>query len=353
MNSASFSAIRRLLREWYEIHARDLPWRHTRDPYKIWLSETILQQTRVIQGLPYYHKFIRRFPDVFGLAEADEEEIKKMWEGLGYYRRADYLHKTADIIARERKGQFPSDPASLRKLPGIGPYTAAAIASFAFNYPIAVIDANVSRVLARLSGEFTPVNTPQGQKKLNRLAQELLDRNNPALFNQSLMEFGALQCVPRNPDCTVCPLRDFCFARRHALTDKLPAKEPKKPLKHRYIHYLISLRNNRLAIRKRTGKDIWRGLYEFPGKEVSAPLTPSESGELLRRTLQLRNMPVRLTRVEHTLTHRKLHLTFWTTDEYLPDEKYVPVEQISRLAFPSVLRKILAEWINIPNFEAE
>lgn len=351
MKPAHYPQIRRLLSAWYDDRARDLPWRRTRDPYRIWLSEIILQQTRVEQGLPYYEKFIRRFPDIRALAQAHADEIKKLWEGLGYYRRADNMHATAKIIAEQYGGRFPASPEALKKLPGIGDYTAAAVASFAFDIPVAVTDGNVMRVLSRLSGWDAPVNTPAGQKIFRELAEELLDKNNPAKFNQSLMEFGALQCVPRNPRCEICPLQDFCAAYQTGNVNRLPVKKTKKPLRKRYFYYFLSEKDGKVAVRQRTADDIWRGLYEFPGWESDRPLSVAEMQDRATRSgIRLRTeRPFQS--VRRTLTHQRLTLEFWETEGALPAAEYVDFKTLSSLPFPVALRKILDDWINMPNFE--
>ena len=266
----------KLLR-WYARNKRILPWRDTNDPYKIWLSEIILQQTRVNQGLAYYEKFIAAFPDVFSLAKAPAKEIFKLWQGLGYYNRAENLMKTAKRIVTDFQGHFPEDFKTLKTLPGIGDYTAAAIASLAFHQPHAVVDGNVYRVLSRIFGIETPINTARGKKEFTALAHELLAGNPPAAFNQALMEFGALFCVPKNPSCDTCPFQEQCFARMSGRISGFPVKAKKAAPGHRhYCYFVLQVRQNGKSfyyLKKRTGRDIWRNLYDFPALETAQPLS--------------------------------------------------------------------------------
>ena len=249
---------------WYSLNKRDLPWRNTKSAYNIWLSEIILQQTRVAQGLNYYLKFTSHYPSVTALAEATEEEILKDWQGLGYYSRARNLYNTAKFIKENHNGQFPSSYNEIRSLKGIGDYTAAAIASFAFNLPYAVVDGNVYRVLSRLFGIETPIDSTVGKKEFAQLAQHLLPKDLPAEYNQAIMEFGALQCVPKSPNCETCPLIDSCVAFRNNQVELLPIKEKKLKQKKRYLNYLIIESEDELLINKRDSKGIWQNLYDLP-----------------------------------------------------------------------------------------
>ena len=302
--------------DWYEAHHRDLPWRQTNDPYLIWISEVILQQTRVAQGLDYYLRFTRRFPDVRSLAEAGEDEVMKYWQGLGYYSRARHLHEAARQIVARFGGQFPSAWEDIRSLSGIGDYTAAAIGSFAFGQPWATVDGNVYRVLARLFDVDLPIDSGAGRRYFTNLAQALLDKERPAAFNQAMMEFGALQCVPRGPDCAHCPLGDKCLARARGRVDALPVKEGKKAPLPRYFNYLDIRQGDTLLLAKRAGKDIWRNLYEFPLVETPAPV----SWEQLLQTDACHAMldgagqitlERRLELPKHVLTHRVIHAVFY------------------------------------------
>ena len=248
---------------WYQAHHRALPWRETKDPYKIWLSEIILQQTRVAQGLPYYERFVAAFPSVKLLAEADEQKVLRLWQGLGYYSRARNLHACAKMIVREFNGRFPDTYAALTKLPGVGPYTAAAIASFAFGENVAVVDGNVFRVLARLFGMNVNIASPEGKKVFTAKANELIDAAHPDLFNQSIMEFGAIHCTPVAPQCEGCVFSKTCVANLRGLQKDLPVKEKKLTIRKRYFYYVSIRYKNKWLLKKREGKDIWHGLYDF------------------------------------------------------------------------------------------
>lgn len=250
--------------QWYQTHKRDLPWRDIVDPYKIWISEIILQQTRVNQGLDYYHRFIERFPDVTSLATASEDEVLKYWQGLGYYSRARNLHKAARQIVSKYNGQFPNTYEEVIQLAGIGEYTAAAICSFAYNLPFAVVDGNVFRVLSRLFGVDTPIDSTAGKKVFKQLAQEILDKTQPGLHNQAIMEFGALQCVPVSPACNECPLVNKCIAYSENQVSALPVKRQKTQTKERFFNYLFIKSGNQTWLQKRTQNDIWKNLFEFP-----------------------------------------------------------------------------------------
>ncbi len=261
----------RLLQWNQEQNDRKMPWKGEKDPYKIWLSEIILQQTRVEQGLQYYQRFISSFPGIKQLAEAPDTTVFKLWEGLGYYSRCRNLLATARFIASEKKGKFPDTYEDIKALKGIGPYTAAAISSFAFDLPHAVVDGNVFRVLARYFGIHKPIDSTAGKKTFTALAEELLDRQQPGIYNQAIMDFGAVVCKPAAPRCPECPLKDQCHAFLHQEVFLLPVKEKKTRIRHRWFYYLIPEAGSRLPIRERTGKDIWQHLYEFPFIETDGP----------------------------------------------------------------------------------
>ena len=250
---------------WYLQNRRELPWRKTKNPYFIWLSEIMLQQTRVAQGMAYYLKFTSTFPTVFDLAKADESTVLKMWQGLGYYSRARNLHFSAKLIANEFNGEFPSTFSEIIKLKGIGDYTASAIASICFDEPTAVVDGNVYRVLSRYFGIKTPINSSAGIKEFKLLAQSLIDKNKAGTFNQAIMDFGALHCKPQNPLCDTCPFSDSCYALEKKLTKELPVKAKKIKVRKRYFNFLvIKTKNNSTILSERKGKGIWQGLYQFP-----------------------------------------------------------------------------------------
>jgi len=249
---------------WYTINKRDLPWRRTNDPYAIWLSEIILQQTRIDQGLSYYLRFIKKYPTIADFARADEDDILKLWQGLGYYSRARNMHSAARTIVQEYQGKFPSGYHDLLKLKGIGEYTAAAIASISGGQPHAVVDGNVYRVLSRLFGITTPIDSNTGKKEFTKLANTLMPPGNPGEYNQALMEFGALFCTPKNPDCPGCIFNNRCTACHTSMVNKLPVKSGKQKIRTRYFNYLIIQNNETTYMKKRTGNDIWKNLYEFP-----------------------------------------------------------------------------------------
>jgi A/G-specific adenine glycosylase len=257
------------LKHWYDEKKRDLPWRNTTDPYKIWLAEIILQQTRVNQGIDYYHKFITQYPNIELLAKASLDDILKNWQGLGYYTRARNLYKAAQQIYYHLNGQFPDNYKDLLDLQGVGEYTAAAIASFAYNEAVAVVDGNVQRVLSRIYGIYTPVNSNKGKIEFRDLAEEILDNNYPAKHNQAMMEFGAIHCTPQNPDCQNCPFINTCHAFNNNEIKNLPVKKRNKGKRTRYFNYLFIKNENKVYLEKRTKKDIWNGLYQFPMIETS------------------------------------------------------------------------------------
>lgn len=240
-----------------------MPWKGEKDPYKIWLSEIILQQTRVEQGWEYYQRFTRKYPSVFDLAKADDTEVFRLWQGLGYYNRCKNMLDAARKIARENNGRFPAEYEQILALPGVGKYTAAAISSFAYGLPFAVVDGNVQRLLARFFGVKETLSSPSGKKIFTELAEEILYKKNPAKWNQSMMDFGATVCTPQKPKCKDCPFRSKCFAFQHNLTDQLPVKNPGKSPRKRYFTYIVWLWQNQILIHKRTGSDIWRNLHEF------------------------------------------------------------------------------------------
>jgi len=340
--SGKFLYISSRLIEWYRVNKRELPWRETKDPYLIWISEIILQQTRVIQGYDYYMRFIKAFPDVKSLADAHEDEVLKLWQGLGYYSRARNLHTAAKMVMSGHNGVFPSDYNSILSLKGIGEYTAAAVGSFAFKLPYAVVDGNVFRFLSRLFAIDTPINSTQGKKVFTELANELLDRNNPGDHNQSIMEFGALQCVPVSPDCSVCPLSDRCMAYAEHKVNIYPVKEGKTKVKERFFNYLDIRCGDSLYLSKRTGNDIWKNLYELPLIETTEKL----SFEQLQDTDEFKALIANVEKValkstslslKHVLSHRIIYANFYQIEvdnDILLKEKYqkIDVEELSKYA---------------------
>ncbi len=264
-----FVDFRRIVADWYVQNKRDLPWRNTQNPYLIWISEVILQQTQVAQGLDYYRRFVARFPDVQTLAAASQDEVLKLWQGLGYYSRARNLHQSAQQIMTDFGGKFPEIYDQVRSLRGVGDYTAAAISSFAFRLPYATVDGNVYRVLSRYFGIDLPIDSTEGKKEFARLAQNLLDKNHPDIHNQALMEFGALQCTPSAPDCAHCPLMASCAAFAEKRVEQLPQKQGKTRVRERYFYYLFLQIDGKTYLRQRGAHDVWQGLYEFPLVELS------------------------------------------------------------------------------------
>ena len=302
------------LLKWFDANRRDLPWRHNPTPYEVWLSEVILQQTRVSQGMDYYLRFIERWPTAVDLAEASEEEVLKMWQGLGYYSRARNLHHCAQQVTSEHKGQFPPDYEKLKQLKGIGDYTAAAIASIAFNLPHAVVDGNVYRVLARLYDIDTPININEGQKLFAQLAEDLLNRKQPGLHNQALMEFGALHCTPKNPNCLLCPLQAQCLAFVHQTVMQRPVKLQKVKVTTRYFNYLVIKTNGCIYLHKRSDNDIWKNLYDFPCIESEQPMSVEEVIATEKFKQIIENKPFTIIKTSpvfiHKLTHRTILAQF-------------------------------------------
>ena len=323
--------------DWYHQNKRDLPWRDTQNPYKIWLSEIILQQTRVVQGMPYYEKFIENFPTVQQLAAADEETVLRLWQGLGYYSRARNLHAAAKYISEDLNGIFPSNYLEIKKLKGVGDYTAAAISSFAFDEVQAVVDGNVYRVLARFFGIEKDITSNEGKKEFRELAQKLIDKKQPAIYNQSIMEFGALQCVPKSPNCKICPLQENCNAFDKNLIEKLPIKGKKTVVEDRFMHYFVfvndEIKNDKkenkkektVLVRKRQEGDIWQGLYDFfviefenkdkknfePLKELQNQLEKDRieiEFDKLKNNLKATQQSVIF---KHQLSHRTLYAKFY------------------------------------------
>ncbi|OIP84034.1 MAG: A/G-specific adenine glycosylase [Porphyromonadaceae bacterium CG2_30_38_12] len=301
---------------WYNENKRTLPWRDISDAYRIWISEIILQQTRVNQGLGYYLRFVERFPDIATLAAAQEDEVLKYWQGLGYYSRARNLHKTARQLMEQYNGYFPKNHAEILKLSGIGTYTAAAISSFAYNDPFPVVDGNVYRVLSRFYGIETPIDTNAGKKEYAQLAELVLDKNQAGLHNQALMEFGALQCVPVQPECEICPLQKQCQARLTDRVSLLPVKLLKTKVRPRYFNYFFIQYKDTIFLQKRTANDIWKNLYELPLIESEAPLEVATLGTLrafqdLITGIEGVQIETQTTHFKHILSHQRIFAQFF------------------------------------------
>ena len=329
------------IEQWYYQHKRALPWRQTTNPYYIWLSEIILQQTRVEQGRAYYERFVQTFPTVQDLASAPEEAVLLLWQGLGYYSRARNLHKAARQIAA--MGDFPSDYKTILSLPGVGPYTAAAIASFAFGQPYAVLDGNVFRVLSRYFGVDTPIDSTEGKKEFKALADEMLDKKRPSLYNQAIMDFGAMLCKPIGADCGSCPLRDGCMAYEQNKVQSLPVKGKKIEQRTRYFSYVyLCTDKEEVQISRRSGNDIWRGLYQFP-------LVESEE-EMSLSALQQKFPQGQWTLLKqgfvHQLTHQRLVVNFYRLQLPVKDTSlagiWVKESELQNYAMPQLLIKLLS-----------
>lgn len=332
--------IQKLIVQWYHQNKRDLPWRTTKNAYTIWLSEIILQQTRVEQGLPYFKKFLKNYPNVGDLATANEQEILNDWQGLGYYSRARNLHKTAKEVMDIYKGEFPSSYCELLKLTGIGPYTAAAIASFAFDEVKAVVDGNVYRVLSRIFDINEPIDSSQGKKSFELLANELIDKQNPAIYNQAIMEFGALQCVPVNPDCLSCPLQFQCLAFKNKTIFERPVKSKKTKVTTRYFIFLIELSESKtIRIEKREEKGIWQHLYQFPLLEF----TTTEKKQSFLGGLKSKFISKEY---KHILSHQQLFAHFVVVEptNKIPENQIeIAPSQLSNFPIPRLVDKFWEE----------
>lgn len=336
---------------WYLQNKRSLPWRETKDPYTIWLSEIILQQTRVAQGLPYYEKFLTTFPTVFDLANAGETEVLKLWQGLGYYSRARNLHYSAKQIAFKRNGNFPDSYDELITLKGVGDYTASAIASICYDKPTAVVDGNVYRVLSRVFGIETPINSNGGIKEFKQVAQELIDVDQPGIYNQAIMEFGARYCVPSKPDCTRCIFSDSCWALKERKVDQLPEKIKKSRSKVHYYNFLIPLTNDkRTLMLQRTRRGIWQNLFEFP--LIDSAKKQSKNSLLidvnyLKITRDWHVDEITLYNAEpilHKLSHKDLYVTFWILEVLKLPEEAIKYADVASLPVPVVLGRFISEF---------
>ncbi|MGL4331877.1 MAG: A/G-specific adenine glycosylase [Bacteroidales bacterium] len=335
--------------EWYLKHKRDLPWRDTQDPYLIWISEIILQQTRVAQGYDYYLRFISQFPAIKNLSEAPEEEVLRMWQGLGYYSRARNIHATAKDIMARFDGKFPSTYDDIISLRGIGPYTAAAIASFAFRLPHAAVDGNVYRVISRLFGIITPIDTNEGKKLFQAIAEEMMDPKHPDLFNQAMMEFGAIQCTPKAPDCTSCPLSDKCIALEKGIINELPVKQGKTKVRPRFFHFIEIGNDEELWIEQRQSDDIWKGLFQLPLIET-AENTPLLNTDLSAVTGNARIESFTLCKeYKHVLSHQHLYCRFYKLKgEYISlNEPFRKIrrDELNNYAIPRIIERYFEENI--------
>lgn len=343
--------------EWYYNNQRNLPWRTTNEPYKIWLSEIILQQTRVDQGLDYYNKFLNHYPKLKDLAEADEETILKDWQGLGYYSRARNLHHTARFIHYELGGQFPKSFHEIMVLKGIGEYTAAAIASFAYGLPHAVIDGNVYRVLSRIFGIEAPIDSSKGKEIFRDLANKLLDPKNAAIYNQGIMEFGAIQCLPKKPKCADCIFSDECIALYQKKVDLLPFKQKKLKQRNRFFHYLVLENHESIIINKRNQKEIWQNLYDFPLIETEKKIQSDQfiKAPILKEFLKNRRYSIVAfsERKKHILSHQIIYANFYhikmeKLSSFKPESYTVALKkELKNYPIPKLIENYLREETNL------
>ncbi len=333
---------------WYKTNKRNLPWRNQTDAYKIWLSEIILQQTQVVQGTSYYLRFIDKYPKITHLANANEDEVLKLWQGLGYYSRARNLHAAAKVVKDEYKGRFPSTYEEIKALKGVGDYTAAAISSFAYNLPYAVVDGNVYRLLSRLFGIKTAIDSGPGKKEFQALANELLDKKDPAQYNQAIMEFGSQYCKPVNPDCPNCIFNSKCIAFKTASVAQLPVKAKKTKVSNRFLNYIVLLdKNNNIYLNKRSANDIWKGLYEFYLVETDKEITTAQ----LLKQLKLKNITG--TKIEllhtsqsykHVLSHQHLYAKFYVIKSnvaFAKTQTKTTLKNLTDFAFARLTEKFL------------
>ncbi|MGY4383503.1 A/G-specific adenine glycosylase [Pedobacter sp. UYP24] len=339
---------------WYLQNKRDLPWRNTRDPYVIWLSEIILQQTRVEQGLPYFIRFLEAFPTVTAFASATEMQILKLWQGLGYYSRGRNMLYTAQQIVDQHKGVFPSRYEELMLLKGVGDYTAAAISSFSADELKPVLDGNVFRVLSRFFGISTPINSTNGKKEFIALAQDLIVGQKPAIYNQAIMEFGALQCKPKSPNCFVCPIQSGCYALTHNLVNALPVKEKKLKKRIRHFNYFVCVIEGQILVHQRTGADIWQEMFDLPLIETESIY----QGDFKVFSNQVNNRfggDVKLTHLEqkkHLLTHQTIYVDFFALDNYIinfnqnADIKWVSLGEFEQLPQPKVIANFIEKYFS-------
>ena len=341
---------------WYTQNKRDLPWRNTTDAYLIWLSEIILQQTRVEQGLPYFYRFAEHYPTVSHFAQASEDEILRLWQGLGYYSRGRNMLKTAKLVHERFNGVFPDDYDQLIGLKGIGEYTAAAISSFAANQAKAVVDGNVNRVIARYFGINEPINSTAGKKLFQQTANDLLNTINPALHNQAIMEFGALQCKPKNPDCGICPLQQSCFAANHNAVASLPVKLKKLSIKSRYLNYFLVTDGETVLMNKRGDSDIWANMYDLPLLETDTLYTTEQLLQLPAAAKLFGTSPALIKAYpfkKHILTHQHIYATFYhvsvNTDKIAlkPSWFFLEREKIKKIALPKLIFLFLTNFLEL------
>lgn len=337
------------LLHWYHQHKRELPWRNTTNPYYIWLSEVILQQTRIEQGLPYYEAFVEQFPLLKDLALAEEDAVLKLWQGLGYYSRARNLHHTAKTIYFDLDNKFPDRYEEIIRLKGIGPYTAAAIASFAFEEPVGVVDGNVFRVLSRFFGIFDDISLGRTRTVFQDLINELISKEYPHLFNHAIMDFGATVCTPAQPKCNECPLQNGCYAFQKNAVAQLPVKSKKISVKNRYFHFVLLRNQGKIAIEQRTEKDIWHKLYQFPLTETLADNEEKVFDQLVALYPDAPVKKLTANSIRHKLSHQQLHIDFYEIEINTPQQElhFVNIEDIENYAFPIVLWNFIKEYLGL------
>lgn len=349
MDSNTFKNI---LIDWYEDHKRDLPWRHTTDPYKIWLSEIILQQTRVVQGMSYYEAFVTNYPTVADLAHASEDDVLTLWKGLGYYSRARNLHYSAKYIMEHHGGEFPTEYTDILALKGVGKYTAAAICSFAYNLSYPVVDGNVLRVISRLYGITDAIDTPIVVKQIYALSESLIDKDRPDQYNQAIMEFGAIQCTAKSPNCMDCPMADVCISRAEDIIEQIPYKSKKIKRKSRFFHYLIWENGAQTVVQRREDKDIWQGLYQYPLIETEN-IAELGLAEICKDYFGLTAKKITVQKISDVhmqkLTHRDIHARFYhllvSEIQLVIKEQYFLVDQkkVPNFALPKVIDAYLSK----------
>lgn len=337
---------------WYNDNKRDLPWRYTTDAYIIWLSEIILQQTRVEQGTPYFYRFAERYPTISSFAAASEDDILRLWQGLGYYSRGRNMLKTARQVQEEFNGIFPVDYLQLLKLKGIGEYTASAISSFAANEARAVVDGNVYRVLARFFYIDEPINSPKSKKLFQAIADDVLDRNRPALHNQAIMEFGAMLCKPKNPACGICPVHTSCAAFKKNATTYLPVKLKKIKVRERFFNYMLITDGEKILMNKRDESDIWANMYDLPLIETANLMAPDALIKLPEAKIfgEIVNIQNKSAVIKHVLTHQHLHIQFLVLENFperlMENWFYIDVVKLKNLAMPQRVFIFIKNFFN-------
>jgi A/G-specific adenine glycosylase len=337
------------LLKWFYINKRDLPWRKTKDPYFIWLSEIIFQQTRISQGIDYYLRFVEKYPDIFSLASASEDEVLKLWQGLGYYSRARNMLKTARQIVAKYKGTFPSELIELLKLKGIGEYTASVILSVCFEKPYAVIDGNVNRLISRLNNIHDFIDVPAGQKKIREEVYKLIDDKHPGDFNEAMMDFGAMVCTPQKPECNKCPLQSYCLAYKNGTVALLPMKSPKRNNRKRCFHYFLIKTENGILLKQRTEKDIWHNLFDLPMIELNPGNKINK--EHLDAYFDNQTKSFAFVHVtKHKLTHQELTIYFYEVafDRITLGFLDVGFDELHKYAVPKPIENFLKRMVQLP-----